>query len=132
MLIPAWSIFGLSAATLSAAMMLSQEKLKIDGFALAIWCKIACVIFTFPFVLAQGLPTNPLFYVFLGIQACMFAVNDVILFRNIPTLGAGIISRLMPITIILGFLLWFAIDPSLFSKYAAHPVISIFIRNFLV
>jgi hypothetical protein len=125
MIIPLWSIFGLTAAALSAGMMLSQEKFKIDGLALAIWCKIACIIFTFPFVLAQGLPTNPLFYLFLAMQASLFAINDVILFRNIPTLGAGVISRLMPLTIIAGFLLWFVIDPGLLSKYEAHPIISI-------
>lgn len=131
MLLPAWAVFGLLAASLSAAMMLTQEKLKVEGFALAIWCKIACIVFTFPFVLMQGLPTNPLFYAFLALQAAIFAINDVILFRNIPVLGAGIISRLMPTTIIFGFFLWFVIDPSLISQYAANPLISLLIISVL-
>lgn len=53
----------------------------------------------------------------------MFAIADVILFRAIPVIGAGVISRLMPLSIILSFLLWFAIDPSLLLAYLEKPLI---------
>ncbi|MCK5519104.1 MAG: hypothetical protein KAI61_06795, partial [Alphaproteobacteria bacterium] len=79
-----WEVYGLLAASLSALMMLMQERMKVDGFSLALWCKVACVITAFPFVLAHGLPSNPMFYFLLGIQALVFTISDVIFYRNIP------------------------------------------------
>ena len=119
-----WALFGLATACLTALMMLLQEKMKVEGFALAFWCKVACVIVTFPFVVIYGFPSNPMFYAVLSFQALMFAVNDVILFRHLPGIGAGVISRILPMTVVLGFFLWFAVDPSSLKTYAAHPAIS--------
>lgn len=122
MIIPAWALFGLLSAAFSALMMLIQEKLKVDGFALAFWIKATCAVIMLPFVIVNGLPENPLFYFFLGLGACMYAVSDVVFFRAIPKVGAGIVSRLLPGAVILSFILWFAVKPELLDKYLAHPV----------
>ncbi|MCK5658866.1 MAG: hypothetical protein KAH96_03195 [Alphaproteobacteria bacterium] len=127
-----WEVYGLLAASLSALMMLMQERMKVDGFSLALWCKVACVITAFPFVLAHGLPSNPMFYFLLGIQALVFTISDVIFYRNIPLVGAGVMSRLMPMTVIFSFFLWFVIKPSEIAAYTATPVISIGILLSLV
>ena len=119
-----WEVYGLLAAFLTALMMLMQERIKVDGFSLALWCKVACVVTAFPFVLAQGFPSNPLFYFFLGIQALAFAISDVVFYRNIPIVGAGVMSRLMPMTVIFSFFLWFLIKPSEIAAYTATPLIS--------
>ena len=123
--LPLWAVFGLLAALLSATMMLLQERLKVDGFALAYWNKIACVLATLPIVLVKGLPHQPLFYVFLGIGAFMYTVNDVVFFRAIPRVGAGIVARLLPGAMILSFLLWFVVKPSLFLHYMHSPYVSV-------
>lgn len=52
----------------------------------------------------------------------MYAISDVVFFRAIPKVGAGIVSRLLPGAVILSFLLWFAVKPELLAKYAANPV----------
>ena len=115
------------AAALSALMMLMQEKFRVDGFALAFWCKVSCVLVTLPFIMIHGLPGNPLFYVFLGAGAVMYAISDVVFFRAIPQVGAGMVSRILPAAVILSFLLWFAVKPDLIAKYAAAPVQSLLI-----
>ncbi|MGZ9108474.1 MAG: hypothetical protein ACXW4B_06600 [Micavibrio sp.] len=122
MIIPAWAVFGLLSAAFSALMMLMQEKLKVDGYALAFWNKVTCATVMLPFVIVNGLPQNPLFYLFLGIGACMYAVSDVVFFRAIPKVGAGIVSRLLPGAVILSFMLWFAVKPDLLMKYLADPI----------
>lgn len=124
MVFPVWACFGLIAAILSAAMMLLQERLKVDGFALAFWNKIICFLVTIPFVVVNGLPHNPNFYVFLGIGAFMYALSDVVFFRGISKVGAGVVARLLPGAMIVSFLLWFAVKPSLFHKYMQEPVIA--------
>jgi hypothetical protein len=123
-MIPQWALFGLMAAILSGTMMLLQERLKVDGFALAFWNKIMCVAVTLPLVLMKGLPGDPVFYTALFVSCVVYAISDVIFFRSIPKVGAGIVSRLLPVSVIFSFLFWFLIDPALLHKYASAPVIS--------
>lgn len=122
MILPAWAFFGLLAASLSALMMLLQERFRLDGYALAFWCKVTCVLAMLPFVIVNGLPQAPLFYLFLGLGAAMYAISDVFFFRAIPRVGAGVVSRILPGAVILSFLLWFAVRPELIGKYMAAPV----------
>jgi hypothetical protein len=121
---PTWALFGFGTAILSAFMMLLQERFRLNGYALAFWNKAACLIITAPFVLYHGLPDQPMFYVYLGLTAVLYAISDVIFFSAIPKSSAGAVSRLIPTAAVIGFLLWFVIDPSLFEKYAAKPAIS--------
>ncbi|MEM7679835.1 MAG: hypothetical protein AAF182_02395 [Pseudomonadota bacterium] len=122
-ILPPWALFGLTAAALSACVLLLQERLKVNGYALAFWNKIACVAITAPFVFTFGFPENPTFYLFLSFGAVLWAISDIVLFTGIANVGAGAVSRLLPSSSILSFLLWFMIDPQLFHKYSAKPII---------
>lgn len=124
MIFPLWAFFGLLAAFTAAAMMLLQERLRVDGFALAFWCKIMCVLVTLPLVIIHGLPTDPVFYYALGASAVLYAISDVIFFRAIPKVGAAVVSRLLPLAVIFSFILWFVINPALFDKYMQYPGVS--------
>jgi hypothetical protein len=124
MTFPLWAVFGLGTAVLSAAMMLMQERLKVNGYALAFWIKAACIIVTFPFVIIHGVPDAPMFYFYLVLTSILYAISDVVFFSAIPKTSAGAVSRLIPSASVLGFLLWFLIDPELFKKYLGHPEIS--------
>jgi hypothetical protein len=105
-------------------MMLMQERLQVNGYALAFWIKAACIAVAFPFMIMHGIPSSPLFYFYLFLSAILYAVSDVVFFSSIPKTSAGAVSRLIPAASIIGFILWFAIDPSLFTTYAAQPAIS--------
>lgn len=124
MIIPLWAILGLGSAALSAAAMLLQERFKVNGYALAFWNKAACLIMAFPFMWTHGLPGSTMFYILLFASAILYAISDVIFFAAIPKNSAGAISRLVPVGSVLGFLIWFVIDPTLFAKYVSVPVIS--------
>ena len=124
MILSSWAVFGLIAAVFSAAMMLLQEKLRVNGYALAFWVKAVCVVVTLPFVMAHGAPDDPRFYIYLALTAVLYAVNDVIFFNGITKTNAGAVARLVPASSVLGFLLWFVIDPSLLEKYSAAPTIT--------
>ncbi|MFA4995515.1 MAG: hypothetical protein WC521_09490 [Bdellovibrionales bacterium] len=122
--IPLWAVFGLLAASLSATMMLLCEKFKTPPFAMAFWNKVGCAIVMTPLVLMTGLPTNPVFYALLAMQALLWVVSDVVFWRGINVVGAGVVSRILPMAPLLSFFLWFAIDPSLIAKYTATPWLS--------
>lgn len=122
MVFPLWAFFGLISASLSAVMMLAQEKLKVEGFAIAFWNKVACIAFMLPLVLYFGLPDNPVFYALVCAQAVLWVISDVIFFNAVAKVGAGLVSRLLPLSVIITFCLWFAFDPSLFGEYLETPV----------
>jgi hypothetical protein len=124
MIFPLWAFFGLLAATLSAVMMLMQERLKVNGYALAFWNKAACVLITLPFVIAHGMPEDPVFYILIALSAVLYAVSDVLFFSAIPKSSAGAVARLIPSASVLSFLLWFVISPALFMKYLEAPVVA--------
>ena len=124
MIIPLWAVFGLITAFFSALMMLMQEHFKVNGYALAFWIKAACVLISLPFIFIHGIPAHPMFYVYLAVSALLYAISDVYFFSAIPKSSAGSVSRLVPSAGVIGFLLWFIIDPSLFFKYMESPVIS--------
>lgn len=124
MIIPMWALFGLATAFFSAAMMLMQEHYKVNGYALPFWIKVACVLVSVPFMLMNGIPVHPMFYFYLALSAVLYAISDVVFFSAIPKTSAGSVSRLVPSAGVIGFLLWFMIDPELFFKYMESPFIS--------
>lgn len=132
MFFPLWAVLGLSAALLSTAIPLIQEKMKGDGFAIAVWVKVTVVALTALPAFHFGLPADPKFYLTLAVTALLWCVSDVVYFRAVPRVGAGIVSRLLPSAVLISFVLWFLIDPALLTAYLAHPLVSLAIVAVLV
>ena len=118
---PLWAIFALFCAASSALVLIIPERVKCDGFALAFWNKVAAFVFVIPFVIWQGLPSQPLFYILVAAQALLWVISDVIFFRALPKVGAGVVSRILPISVIVTFVLWFLFDHELFRDYLSTP-----------
>ena len=119
-----WAVFALLCAASSALVLLIPEKVKCDGFALAFWNKVAAFVFMIPLVLYMGMPTQWQFYALVAAQACLWVVSDVIFFRALPVVGAGVVSRILPVAAILTFVLWFLFEPTLLQDYLSKPVLS--------
>ena len=119
--IPLWAVFGTLAAALSAMQMLLQEKFKAAPLPMAFWSKAACALVMVPFVAVVGLPRDPVYYVLLAAQSLLWVVSDVIFYRGINEVGAGVVARVLPMTTFASFFLWFAVDWPLASAYAAQP-----------
>lgn len=119
---PLWAVFALLCAASSALVLIIPERVKCDGFALAFWNKVAALVFMIPLVIWQGLPDQWEFYALVAAQAMLWVVSDVIFFRALPVVGAGVVSRLLPGTVIVTFVAWFAFDPALLGEYAATPL----------
>lgn len=125
MIIPIWAVLGFGAALFAAMLMLAQEHIKASGFAMAFWNKAFNILILFIPALYFGFPTQPHFYAYMAINSIVYAISDVIFFNVVSKTGAGTLSRLMPLNIILVFLLWLAVDPALQDKYLADPYRSI-------
>ncbi len=116
-----WILLGFAAALASTAIPLIQEHHKADGYSVAVWIKIVVVLSSFPFVLATGFPTDPHFYQVIPVTALLWAISDVVYFRSIPLVGAGVIARTLPLAAIISFPIWFLFDPALLDKYLSRP-----------
>lgn len=121
---PIWAIFGLGAALGAAVVMVLQERIRARGFGLAFWNKIMCIAVMAPFVYTMGLPDNPVFYAIVCTQAVLWTVSDVVLFNIIPVYGAGVVSRIMPLSIIATFFFWLPFDNALVDSYIGSPALS--------
>lgn len=118
-----WITLGLLSALISIGVPLVQESRRGHPLAVSIWNKIGVVAFMTPVVFWMGgLPDDPQFYIFVAISAIVWSISDVIYFRTIMDTGAGVVSRLLPSAVILSFVGWFFLDPSLFIKYMQHPL----------
>ncbi len=124
---PVWAIFALICAVASAAVLLIPERVQADGFAVAFWNKAAAFFIMIPFVLYAGLPQEWEFYALVAAQAALWAISDVIFFRTIPKVGAGVVSRLLPATVVVTFFVWFLFEPSLIETYIATPMRSLLV-----
>lgn len=124
---PLWAIFALLCAASSALVLIIPERVKCDGFALAFWNKVAAFVFMIPFVLYAGLPGQWEFYALVAAQALLWVVSDVIFFRALPKVGAGVVSRILPGTVIVTFFAWFLFDHALLREYLAAPWRSFFV-----
>lgn len=118
---PLWAVFALVCAASSALVLIIPERARCDGFALAFWNKAAALVFMIPLVLVQGVPDQPLFYALVAAQAMLWVVSDVIFFRALPKVGAGVISRILPVSVIVTFVLWFFFDHALLREYLSAP-----------
>ncbi len=116
-----WAFYAFAAAILVTAIPLLQERFRADGFALAFWVKVFVVLLTLPYAAYLGLPVEPRFYFWVALSAVLYSISDVIFFRAVPRVGSGVVTRVLPATVIITFLLWFAVDPSLIAQYAAQP-----------
>lgn len=120
-MLPLWSLLSLAAALVITAMPLLQEKFKADTYALAFWIKVFMAALIAPYALYVGLPDTWQFYVFTGLTAVLYAFSDINYFRAVPIVGSGIITRILPASVVITFFAWFAVDPALLKAYAAQP-----------
>lgn len=127
MVFPLWAVFALLCAASSALVLILPERARADGFALAFWNKAAAALFMVPLVIWQGLPAQWEFYALVAAQAMLWVVSDVIFFRALPEVGAGVISRILPVSVIVTFCLWFLFDPALLHDYLLTPTRSVLV-----
>ncbi len=128
---PLWIFFALVCAIASAGVLIFPERLKCDGFALAFWNKVTAFVLMVPLVIYTGLPYQWEFYALVATQAMLWVISDVIFFRALPEVGAGVVSRLLPMTVVITFVLWFLFDHELLKTYLDSPEQSILVLGTL-
>ena len=117
--VPAWFLLALGSSILSALGMYMHQCMGGTNVATAVWLKILGLMIAIPVLIEVGLPTHPMFYVFTAAAAIIWCFNDLVYFEAVKNHGAALLSRLGPLGIILGFVVWFFFHPELLHKYTA-------------
>lgn len=128
-MVPLWAVLGLITALISTFVPLIQERHKLSPYILVLWMKTCVVLTAIPFVLYLGVPQNPMFYVATFCSALLWAISDIAYFKAIPKVGAGVVTRIVPATVIITFIVWIIIDAPTRLKYLEDPVQAILIGS---
>ena len=122
-----WVIFSLISALILVISYVTNQYMRLPGHLLVFWSRVLTVLALTPLMLHMAWPRDPLFYiaVLLTIPTGVFA--DIRTLNVSASYGGGVVSRTMPLVILLSFFAWFFFDPALLGKYAAQPVHSLLI-----
>lgn len=116
-----WAWFSLVSAIFSAGFYLVNQYWRMPGDMLVFTMRIMIVVLMTPFVTQLNWPQDPRFYMAVLITVIAGTSADVRTFNASAKFGAGMVSRLMPVTVLAAFFLWFFIRPALLFEYLAHP-----------
>lgn len=116
-----WAWFSLISAVFSAGFYLVNQYWRMPGDLLVFTMRIMIVALMTPFVAHLNWPDDPRFYATVLATVIVGTSSDVRTFNASAKFGAGMVSRLMPVTVLIAFFLWFAIRPALLFEYLAKP-----------
>ena len=120
-----WILFSVLAAVGSAGMYLVNQYARIPGVYLVITSRVLVILATLAPALYFGMPADPLFYLGVCITAVVGVAGDVRVFNVSARYGGGVTSRVMPLQVFGGFILWLAIHPEQITDYLASPARSL-------
>lgn len=119
-----WALFSLVSAVFSAGFYLVNQYWRMPGDLLVFTMRIMIVAMMTPYVADLDWPQDPLFYLAVLVTVVSGTSADVRTFNASAKFGAGMVSRLMPVTVLIAFFLWFAIRPALLFEYLAQPLLT--------
>lgn len=116
-----WAVFGMFGAFFSAGFYLVNQYLRQPGHLLVFWSRVLTALALVPLIGHLALPTSPVFYIAVSLTVVFSVFGDIRTFNASAVHGAGVVSRLMPLTVWGSFFVWFLFDPSLLVKYLNNP-----------
>lgn len=116
-----WALFSLIAAVFSMGFYLVNQYLKQPGDLLVFFMRILIVIVLTPFVLHMQLPGDPAFYRLVIVTALLSVTSDIRTLNASSFYGAGVVSRLMPVTVWASFIIWLIMRPEMVDSYFQKP-----------
>lgn len=116
-----WAWFSLISAVFSGGFYLVNQYWRMPGDLLVFTMRIMIVALMTPFVAQLAWPQDPRFYATVLATVIVGTSSDVRTFNASAKFGAGMVSRLMPVTVLIAFFLWFFIRPELLFEYLAKP-----------
>lgn len=117
-----WVSLSLGATLSAAAMPFMQMKFQSERLSMLFWLRALMVVVSLPVLIFTGLPGDPIFYVATFITALIWSYADLSSFRASEDFGAGAVTRMIPLNVLVTFVMWVGLDPDLLYQYLDRPV----------
>lgn len=117
-----WWLVSIFASFVFAMYIFANQIFKLKGSLMMIYRGIGAAVVLLPFCFFINGISNNLFYGLCIIQGFLIAYLDNRLFNAASRFGAEITSVIQPLSVLLGFVMWFIIVPTQFFNLAEHPL----------
>lgn len=121
-MIDIWVFFSLIMSFAMAGMFLVNEYFKASSLHMLFWMRLITLTILLPIIFFIPPPTDTIFYAGTITSALLFAYVDIMLIGLVAASGAGVVSRIEPLSVGLTFILWLLITPSLALDYIDQPI----------
>jgi hypothetical protein len=129
---PYWWVGGLINAFFLAGIVMVNSHYRVDGTAIIFIRSLVVSIVLWPVALAVGLPTSPMFWAATIGAGVLATVGDSLVMNSASRYGAGVTSRLLPMSPLAGFLFWFVVHPEKLAELLARPWVALGVLGALV
>jgi hypothetical protein len=106
-----WLMLALIACCASCASIEMARKSKLDGLELLMYRSTIAAFMLLPFFMYMSWPSDPRFYVMMGITSLVYAWGNIIVTNLATRRGGRVAMMFQPLMIFLTFGVWLAIDP---------------------
>lgn len=115
-----WILLSLVAAISGALCVLLTEHYKQPTVPRLFWLRLMLLICVLPAAPFIDWPTSPIFYASVAALAVLVCIMDIFYFKAARDYGAGVTTRIEPLSVLLAFVLWTLITPSVLAGYMAQ------------
>lgn len=119
-----WVSLGLVAAISTAAMALVSEYQKHATVARLFWLRLWSFCALLPVSFFIEWPSDPVFYWCMLALSALICGSDALYYGSAKENGAGVTTRIEPLSVLMTFVAWLSITPSLFAEYVSKPIAS--------
>lgn len=116
-----WALYALIGTLGGVAMFLTSEYFKEGGIGFLTVIRVLSALSMLPFIWHAPWPSDPVFYYASAGAIILIPVIDIMFFRLSVSHGAGLLSRIIPVSTGLVFIAWLIIDGSLLLDYLQNP-----------
>lgn len=117
-----WIFLSFIAMLGTAVYTLFNQYHKQSGLHLAVWIKTILAVITLPMMIFIGFPDDWRFYALVALTAPLGMWGDKVSFDVASDYGGGVVSRIMPIHVIIIFILWALVQPDIILGYFTPPL----------
>lgn len=119
---PDWVVFAFIHVVFVSGYNLFNQHTKLDPFLLMLWRGAGPVLLFMPVLPYMSAPQNTTFYIYTALIGLMISYLDRGIFEGAQRFGAGPVSRVMPLFVVLTMVAWWIAVPSSFFGLLATPV----------
>ena len=119
-----WVSLAVVAAITVAGMALISEYQKHATVGRLFWLRVCSLAVVAPVSLFIEWPQDIKFYGLMVLLSALICGSDALYYGSAKNFGAGVTTRIEPLSVLMAFVVWIGITPALLADYMAKPFIA--------